>query len=197
MAKAPKMTPFTKGWPLGKHRISLQLWHPKVQGTALFCDIKIMQRSASLSKNLSPAPYSRETYTFCPEQALSFKVFRVQEGSADGNHSFLARTLDEVARNKWGHLLPLHGFHSILEQRVGNYEWYWRSNLSLKAVIPNSFWHQRLVPWKIIFLWTKGMGWFRDGSRSLHLLCIFFYHYYTSSTSDHQALDPGCQGPLP
>ena len=61
-----------------------------------------MQRSASLSKNLSPAPYSRETYAFCPKQALSFKVFTVQEGSADGDHSFLARTLDEVARNTNG-----------------------------------------------------------------------------------------------
>lgn len=102
MPKAPKRTHFTRGWSLGRHGISHQLWHPKIQGTALFCDIKVMQRSASLSKNLSPAPYSRETYTFCPKQALSFKVFRTQEGSAVGDHGFLARTLDEVARNTNG-----------------------------------------------------------------------------------------------
>ena len=38
-----------------------------------------------------------------------------------------------------------------------------------------------------------GGGWFLDDSRVLHLLCSY---YYISSTSDHQALDPGGWGPL-
>ena len=39
-------------------------------------------------------------------------------------------------------------------------------------------------------------GWFQDDSSALHLLCAYFYYYYISSTSDHQALDPGGWGPL-
>ena len=38
-------------------------------------------------------------------------------------------------------------------------------------------------------------GWFQDDSSALHLLCTYF-HYYISSTSDHQALDPRSWGPL-
>ena len=44
----------------------------------------------------------------------------------------------------------------------------------------------------------RGAGrerWFRDDSRTLHLLCIYFY-YYISSASDHQALDPRGWGAL-
>ena len=38
-------------------------------------------------------------------------------------------------------------------------------------------------------------GWGRDGFRMIqshHIYCaLYFYYYYVSSTSDHQALDPG------
>ena len=41
----------------------------------------------------------------------------------------------------------------------------------------------------------------RDGfgmSQSRYIYCaLYFYHYYTSSTSDHQALDPRGWEPLP
>ena len=36
-------------------------------------------------------------------------------------------------------------------------------------------------------------GWFGDDTRTWHLLCTL-YHYYISSTSDHQAVDPGGWG---
>ena len=48
--------------------------------------------------------------------------------------------------------------------------------------------------------WGVGSKWraelFLDDSSALHLLCTYFYHYCISSTSDHQALDPGGWGPL-
>ena len=44
-----------------------------------------------------------------------------------------------------------------------------------------------------------GCGW-RDGFGMIqahYLYCaLYFYYYYISSTSDHQALDPGGWGPL-
>ena len=41
----------------------------------------------------------------------------------------------------------------------------------------------------------EGRGWFPDDLRAWHLLCTsYFYYYYISSTSDHQALDPGLLG---
>ena len=46
-----------------------------------------------------------------------------------------------------------------------------------------------------------GMGWGGDGFRMIqaHYIyyALYFYYYYISSTSDHQALDPGGWGPLP
>ena len=43
-----------------------------------------------------------------------------------------------------------------------------------------------------------GMG--RDGLgmiQAYHIYCVlYFYYYYMSYTSDHQALDPGGWGPL-
>ena len=41
-----------------------------------------------------------------------------------------------------------------------------------------------------------GGRWFWDDSSVLHLLCTYFYYYYLSSTSDHEALDPGVWKPL-
>ena len=38
-------------------------------------------------------------------------------------------------------------------------------------------------------------GWFQDDSSALHLPCTLFL-FFTSSTSDHQALDPRSWGPL-
>ena len=40
-----------------------------------------------------------------------------------------------------------------------------------------------------------GWGWFCDDSSTLYLLCTYFNYYYISSTSDHQALDPGVGDP--
>ena len=42
---------------------------------------------------------------------------------------------------------------------------------------------------------TREKGWFGDDSSSLHLL-FTFYHHYISSTSDHQAFEPGGWGSL-
>ena len=43
----------------------------------------------------------------------------------------------------------------------------------------------------------QGLGrWFGDDSSSSYLCALYFYYYYISSTSDHQALDPGCWRPL-
>ena len=59
---------------------------------------------------------------------------------------------------------------------------------------PQPFWHQGLVLWKTVFPQT-GVGteekWFPDDSSTLHLFCTFFFFFNISSTSDHQALDPG------
>ena len=63
---------------------------------------------------------------------------------------------------------------------------------------PQPFWHQEPVLWKTIFPWTGGGGWFGDDSRALHLfgtlfLLFLFYSiiFCISSTSDHQAFNPG------
>jgi len=57
--------------------------------------------------------------------------------------------------------------------------------------------HQGLVPWKTIFPWTRC---WRDGFRMIQVHYIHcaldFYYYDISSTSHHQALDPGGWGPL-
>ena len=54
---------------------------------------------------------------------------------------------------------------------------------------------QGQVLWKTIFSMEWGTG---DGCRMLqvhYIYCaLYFYYYYISSTSDHQALDPGAWG---
>ena len=50
------------------------------------------------------------------------------------------------------------------------------------------FWHHRQASRKKIFSQTRGWGWFHDDS-------LYFNYYYISSTSDHQALDPGVGDP--
>ena len=56
-----------------------------------------------------------------------------------------------------------------------------------------------LALWNTIFPWTRvGAG--RDGFRMIKVhyvnCALYFHYYYISSTSDHQALDPGGRGPL-
>ena len=62
---------------------------------------------------------------------------------------------------------------------------------------PQPFWHQGPVSWKTIFPRTRGKG---EGLRMIqvhYIYCaLYLYYYYVSSTSDHQALDPGGWGPL-
>ena len=59
-----------------------------------------------------------------------------------------------------------------------------------------TFWRHGLVLQNSNLPWT-GVG---DGFRMIqvhYLYCaLYFYYYYISSTSDHQALDPGGWGPL-
>ena len=59
---------------------------------------------------------------------------------------------------------------------------------------PQHFWHRWLISWKTTFQRTREeRRWFQDDSRVLPLLCTLYY--YISSTSDHQALDPGSSRP--
>lgn len=48
-----------------------------------------------------------------------------------------------------------------------------------------------LAPWTISvednFLVNRGGRMFQEDSRALHLLCLYFSYWDTSSTSDHQA----------
>ena len=61
---------------------------------------------------------------------------------------------------------------------------------------PQHFWHQGPVPWKTVFPWTRVGGSFRM-IQVYYIYCtLYFYYYYISSTSEHQALDPGGCGPL-
>ena len=60
------------------------------------------------------------------------------------------------------------------------------------------FWYQEPVSWKTVFPWTGDGVWFWDDSRALHLfgtlfLLFLFYSviFCISSTSDHQAFNPG------
>ena len=61
---------------------------------------------------------------------------------------------------------------------------------------PQPFWHQGLASWKTIFPQTGQ----RDGLGMIqaHFIywTLYFYCNYISSSSDHQALDPGGWGPL-
>ena len=59
---------------------------------------------------------------------------------------------------------------------------------------PQLFGPQGLVPWKTVFPWTTGGGWFGDD----HIArALYFYYYYISSPSDDQALDPRGWGSWP
>ena len=62
---------------------------------------------------------------------------------------------------------------------------------------PQTFWHRGPFSWKTIF---PRMGPEGDGFGMIqehYMYCaLYFYYYYVSSTSDHQALDPGGWGPL-
>ena len=93
------------------------------------------------------------------------------------------RRLLGVPRLDWGDTL---GFYRVLQ-----------SMISL-ASHPQPLWHQGPVSWKTIFPWTRMVG---DGfvmTQAHEIYCaLYFYYYYISSTSDHQALDPGGWGPLP
>ena len=42
------------------------------------------------------------------------------------------------------------------------------------SAVTRHFWHQGLVSWKTVFLWTRGWEWFQNNSNVLHLLCTLF-----------------------
>jgi len=65
----------------------------------------------------------------------------------------------------------------------------------LKSVVPQRFRHQGPVLQKIIFPRIGGGG-FGMAQAHYSYCVLYFYYYYISSTSDHQALDPGAWGPL-
>ena len=46
------------------------------------------------------------------------------------------------------------------------------------------------------FSTDRGEGWFWDGSNAYIYCALYFYYSDTTSTSDHQALDPRGWGPL-
>ena len=59
------------------------------------------------------------------------------------------------------------------------------------------FWRSWPVLWKTIFSWTTRWGNVIGMIQGHYIYCAFyFYYYYISSTSDHQALDPGGWGSL-
>ena len=59
------------------------------------------------------------------------------------------------------------------------------------------FWHQRLDSWKRIFPWTEGWAYrFRMIQAHCMYCALYFYYYYISSTSGHQASDPRGWGSL-
>ena len=66
---------------------------------------------------------------------------------------------------------------------------------------PQLFWHQGLVLWKMIFSVDQSVGEMALGGgviQALYVYCVrYFYYYYISSTSGHQALDPRGWEPLP
>ena len=64
---------------------------------------------------------------------------------------------------------------------------------------PQPFWHHGLVSWKTVFPWTG----LREGgcvdlgmTQAHHIYCTLYFYYDVSSTSSHQALDPGGWEPL-
>ena len=65
-----------------------------------------------------------------------------------------------------------------------------------RSAVPNLFWHQGLVLWKTVFPWTReGGGCGMIQARYIYC-ALYLLYYYISSTSGHQALDPGAWGPL-
>ena len=60
---------------------------------------------------------------------------------------------------------------------------------------PQSFWHQRPVSQKTIFPGIWG-GYVMIQMHYIYCV-LYFYYYFLSSTSDHQALDPGGWGSMP
>ena len=60
---------------------------------------------------------------------------------------------------------------------------------------PRSFWHQGPASWKTIFSRTWGQGGFWIIQTHCIYCVLYFYYFYISSTSDHQALDPRGWGP--
>ena len=78
-----------------------------------------------------------------------------------------------------------------------------RKKQTPSAVIPNLFGTRDWFHGRQIFHGPGGGGWFQDDSSAFcYYYCAYFhyyylYYYYISSTSDHQALDPGDWGPLP
>ena len=60
---------------------------------------------------------------------------------------------------------------------------------------PQPFWHQGMVSWKTVLLGTGKRGGFRMIQVHYTYCALYFYYYYISSTSNHQALDPGGWGP--
>ena len=63
---------------------------------------------------------------------------------------------------------------------------------------PQLFWHQGLVLWKMTFSVDQSVGEMVLGViQARYIYCVhYFYYYYISSPSGHQALDPGDWGPL-
>ena len=59
---------------------------------------------------------------------------------------------------------------------------------------PQPFWHQKLVSWNFSMdqRWGEVWGLFKH----MIPIALYFYYYYISSTSDHQALDPRGWGAL-
>lgn len=70
-------------------------------------------------------------------------------------------------------------------------------NLNGYGTGPQPFWHHGLVSWKTSFPGTRGKGGGFGVIQMHYIYCaLYFYFYCISSTSDHQALDPGGWEPL-
>ena len=73
----------------------------------------------------------------------------------------------------------------------------WRPRTSLQPSSPQLFLLQGPVQWKTIFPWTRKQEDVLRMIQAHYLYCVlYFYYNQFSSTSNHQALDPGGWGPL-
>ena len=81
------------------------------------------------------------------------------------------------------------GLQSMGSHRVGH-DWVTNTFPFQPFLAPGT------VSWKTIFPQTGGGGSFRMIQAYYTYCVLYFYYYYISSTSDHQALDPGDWGPL-